>query len=57
MMVAAKSLALTARTLISHPTVLTAAQVEFDRRRGSDYVYRALLGDREPPLNYRKVSQ
>ena len=31
-----------------------AARAEFDAARGPDYVYKSLLGDREPPLDYRK---
>jgi aminobenzoyl-glutamate utilization protein B len=53
MMVAAKTLALTAIDLFSTPDVIAAAQSEFDERRGSDFVYEALLGDRDPPLDYR----
>jgi aminobenzoyl-glutamate utilization protein B len=57
MMVAAKSLALTAQTLLSNEQALKTARAEFNRRRGPDYVYQALLGDRAPPLNYRNTSQ
>lgn len=53
MMVAAKTLALTAVDLFSSPDVVAAAQSEFSERRGSDFVYEALLGDRDPPLDYR----
>jgi aminobenzoyl-glutamate utilization protein B len=53
MMVAAKTLALTAIDLFGAPDVITAAKGEFDERRGPDFVYEALLGDRDPPLDYR----
>ena len=29
------------------------ANKELEDRRGIDFKYKALLGDREPPLNYR----
>ncbi|GAB3274501.1 amidohydrolase [Parahaliea aestuarii] len=54
MMVAAKTLALTAADLYQSPELLQAAEKEFEQRRGADFHYEALLGDREPPLDYRK---
>ena len=54
MMVAAKTLALTAQALFLAPSHLDAAAVEFEQRRGPDFVYEALLGDRAPPLDYRR---
>ena len=54
MMVAAKTLALTAQALFLAPSHLKAATVEFEQRRGPDFVYEALLGDRAPPLDYRR---
>lgn len=50
---AAKTLALTTAELFQSPEVIEAATAEFERRRGPDFQYRALLGDREPALNYR----
>ena len=52
MMVAAKSMALTAIDLFSDPSILEKAQKEFKQALG-DYKYEALLGDRKPALNYR----
>ena len=54
MMVAAKTIALTAIELYKSPKILVAAQAEFEANRGADFKYEALLGDREPPLDYRK---
>ena len=54
MLLAAKTLALTALDLFTDPAHLEAARQEFDERRGPDFEYRALLGDRPPPLDYRK---
>ncbi|MEE4109025.1 MAG: amidohydrolase [Halieaceae bacterium] len=54
MMVAAKTLALTAVDLYTKPELLSQASAEFRERIGPDFEYRALLGDREPALDYRK---
>ena len=54
MIVAAKSMALTAVDLFQNPAILSAARDEFDTRRGPNFQYEALLGDREPPLDYRR---
>ena len=54
MEVAAKTLALTAVDLFTDPAHIEAARAEFGERRGPDFEYRALLGDRPPPLDYRK---
>lgn len=52
--VAAKAMTLMAAELFTNPDLRRAARAEFDAARGKDYVYRSLLGDREPPLDYRK---
>jgi aminobenzoyl-glutamate utilization protein B len=52
MMVAAKTLALTAIDLYQNPLVIEAAKKEFVKAKGN-YQYKALLGDRKPALNYR----
>ena len=54
MMLAAHILAETARELIENPQLVAAATKEFHERRGEDFEYRPLLGDREPPLDYRR---
>ena len=51
--VAAKTLALAAIELFENPELRAAARAEFIDRRGEDFVYEALLGDRSPPLDYR----
>jgi aminobenzoyl-glutamate utilization protein B len=53
MMVAAKTMALTGMDLFTSPDHLARARAEFDRRRGGA-VYTFMLGDRKPPLDYRK---
>ena len=50
---AAKTLALTTAELFQSPDVIAEATAEFERRRGPNFEYRALLGDRAPALNYR----
>jgi len=53
MVVAAKTLAMTAVDLFTNPDLVAAAKAELERRRGSDFVYVPLVGDRDPPLDYR----
>jgi aminobenzoyl-glutamate utilization protein B len=52
--VAAKAMALMAVELFLDPALREQARAEFDAARGPDYVYRSLLGDRDPPLDYRQ---
>ena len=53
MMVAAKTLALTAMQLIDNPKIISDAKKEFLQKRGDDFKYVPMLGDRKPALNYR----
>jgi aminobenzoyl-glutamate utilization protein B len=53
MIVAAKTMALTAVELFSNPDIITAAAEEHADRIGPDFFYEPLLGDRAPPLDYR----
>ena len=52
MMVAAKTMALTAIDLFTDAELIIKAKEEFKKSKG-DYQYKALLGDRKPALNYR----
>jgi len=54
MNVASQTLALTGRELFTRPDILAKAKAEFETRRGPDFRYKALLGDRAPALDYRK---
>ena len=54
MMVAAKTMALTIIDLMNDQDLIAAARAEFEKRRGPDFEYHSLLGDRDPPLDYRK---
>lgn len=51
--VAAKTMALAAIELFENPQLRAEARAEFDARRGEDFHYEAMLGDRSPPLDYR----
>jgi len=52
--VAAKTLALAGATLFRSPELLTKAQAELEAKRGPDFAYKAMVGDRPPPLDYRR---
>ena len=52
MLVASKTMALTAIDLMSNPEFIKKATEEFNKTIG-DYKYKALLGDIKPALNYR----
>jgi aminobenzoyl-glutamate utilization protein B len=51
---AARALSSAAIELYTDEALRDAARAEFEQRRGDDFVYEALLGDREPPLDYRR---
>lgn len=53
MMIAAKTLSLTAIQLFQDPLMVQKAKEEFLERRGTDFKYIPLLGDRAPALDYR----
>jgi aminobenzoyl-glutamate utilization protein B len=54
MMVAAKTLACTGIDLLNNPELIEAAHEELIKRRGVDFQYESLLGDRDPALDYMK---
>ena len=51
---ATRLLAKSAAQLILQPQIIAEAKAELQEAQGPDFVYAALLGDREPPLDYRK---
>ena len=53
MLVAAKTLTLTAIDLFEDSTLLERATSEYRQRVSPDFIYSPLLGDRGPPLDYR----
>lgn len=54
MMIAAKTIAGTAVDLFQSPDFIKQAWDELKQRRGKDFQYEALVGDRPPALDYRK---
>lgn len=54
MLNASKVLAMTAAELMQNPDLIAAAREEWEADRGEDFKYVPLLGDRDPPLDYRK---
>ena len=54
MMIAAKTMALTAVDLLSNPAHIQKARADFDKARGADFKYTTRLADRKPALDYRK---
>ena len=54
MVVAAKTLAMMAIDIFTRPDLVEAAKAEHAERIPDGWVYEPLLGDRDPPLDYRK---
>jgi aminobenzoyl-glutamate utilization protein B len=50
---AAKVFSLTAIDLYTNPELVNAIKKEFEQRRGADFKYVSLVGDRAPALDYR----
>ncbi|MCD8292954.1 MAG: amidohydrolase [Prevotellaceae bacterium] len=50
---AAKVMYLTACELLARPKLIDQAKEEFESRRGEDFKFEPLMGDRTPPLDYR----
>jgi len=50
---AAQVMADTAQDIFKNPSILEDAKNEYQNRVGEDFKYVPLLGDREPPLDYR----
>jgi len=53
MLMAAHVMASSAVDLIRDPSIIAEAKAELQEARGANFKYEALLGDREPPLDYR----
>ncbi|MDZ4714080.1 MAG: amidohydrolase [Cytophagales bacterium] len=54
MLVAAKTMALTAADLFDNAAVITESWKELRKRQGDNFAYESLIGDRKPALDYRK---
>jgi len=57
MIVAAKTLAMTAIDIFQQPDLVAAAKAEHEDRIPEGWEYKPLLGDRDPPLDYRKPAR
>jgi len=55
MHLASEVMASTAIELYLNPSLIADAKQEFEKQRGADFSYKPLIGDREPPLDYRKA--
>jgi aminobenzoyl-glutamate utilization protein B len=53
-MIAAKTIAGAAVDLYNDPEAIISAKQELIERRGPKFNYYSMLGDRKPPLDYRK---
>lgn len=53
MILAAKVMAHTVTDWFQNPEVLKQAKAELNEKRGSDFIYKPLVGDRNPPFDYR----
>jgi aminobenzoyl-glutamate utilization protein B len=51
---ASQVLALLGEELFTNPGLIARARAEFEERRGPDFQYKPMLGDRAPALNYRR---
>ena len=51
---ATKVLTLTAVRLMQDAELIRSARAEFEQRRGADFKYVSVVGDRKPPLDYRR---
>lgn len=54
MLVAAKTIAMTAVDVLTDRELVAAARAEYEERIGPDFVYEPLQGDIPPPLDYRR---
>ena len=54
MLNAAKTIAMTGIDLFSNPALLDQAKKEMADKTGPGFQYKSLIGERKPPLDYRK---
>ena len=52
MTVAAKTMTLTVVDIFKDPSVIDGAKAELEKRRGANFVYEPMIGDRAPALDY-----
>jgi aminobenzoyl-glutamate utilization protein B len=51
---ASKTIAYTAIDIFNNPELIIKAKSELEKARGTDFKYSSMVGDRLPPLDYRK---
>ena len=54
---AAKAMALSGAELMTDPATIAKAKAEMEQRRGDGFVYKTLIGDMKPPIDYRDASK
>lgn len=54
---AAKIIAMTGIDIFNNPSVLVKAKKELNNYTGPDFEYKSMIGDRKPPLDFRKGKQ
>ncbi len=52
---AAKIIALSGAQLFNNPAIIKQAKEELVKRRGAEFQYKPMIGDRKPPFDYRKA--
>ena len=53
---AARTMANSIKEIFENPEVIEISKRELVQRTGENFIYKPLLGDREPPLDYRKIN-
>jgi aminobenzoyl-glutamate utilization protein B len=51
---AAKTIAMTGVDLFNNPSLLEKARKELNEKTGAGFQYKSLIGERKPPLDFRK---
>jgi aminobenzoyl-glutamate utilization protein B len=54
---AAKIIAMTGIDIFNNPAIIVKAQKELDEYVGPDFKYKSMIGNRKPPLDFRKGKQ
>jgi len=54
---AAKTIAMTGIDIFNNPSIIVKAKKELDDYVGADFKYKSMIGDRKPPLDFRKGKQ
>ncbi len=52
---AAKVIAMTATDLFNNPSIINKAKDELKQKVGEGFTYKSMIGDRKPPLDFRKA--